>query len=152
MTGSIPASGNIQWNLKRRGASGKLRNCVFVIEKDTSIILAERCDPDTDELPPAAEGENGTTAHLRKFGIPYKVKNGPDGRPVLEVQPRNAPERTKRIMRFFDLTTPCDFPQCEELRRQWQMEQAQLSADCTDCEKGAVQRQYMHKLDALLPP
>lgn len=154
MTGSITPSGNIQWNLFRRGASGKLRACAFVIDKKTSVILAEKCEPDTDEMlpKPSSGATSGPIAHLEKFGIPYKVRTGGDGRPVLEVQPHNAPKRTKRITRFFDMSTPCDFPQCEELRRRWLEDREKLGPDCTACSEGSLQRQYMDLLNDILPP
>jgi len=153
MKGSITSTGNIQWRLFRRDATGNLRACVMVIEKDTSIVLTEKCEEDTPAPPEVAQTDSsGPLAHLTKFGIPHKIKAGADGHAVIEVYPHKAPVRTKRIMRFFDLTTPCDFPQCEELRRRWLEEKEALGENCTDCAASALQRRYMHQLGDILPP
>jgi hypothetical protein len=48
----------------------------------------------------------------------------------------------RRILGFFSPSTPCWFQGCEELRKQYQVEEGALDANCPDCQKGAIIRKY----------
>ena len=148
MKGQRIGEKHIQWHLKRRQPDGKLNPCVLLIEKGTGVIVSEKCEEKASASLGAAG--NGTTQHLEQFGIPYELKQLPNGQTVIEVRSDGAPRKTKMIMQFFNDSVPCYFAGCEEVRREYKEELKNLGEGCRECDKGEVMRSYMGKLQKLL--
>ena len=58
-------------------------------------------------------------------------------------------EKVKTDIRLFVETTPCWFPECEALRAAYNEELSKLPSDCPACEKGALIRKYLKKLETI---
>jgi hypothetical protein len=58
-------------------------------------------------------------------------------------------EKVKTDIRLFVDTTPCWFPECEALRAAYNEELSKLPTDCPACEKGALIRKYLKKLETI---
>lgn len=91
--------------------------------------------------PPSAV-TSGTLPGTRVAGV-RQIKNS-DG----SITPVPS-EKVKTDIRLFVETTPCWFPECEALRTAYNAELASLPADCPSCEKGALIRKYLKKMETL---
>lgn len=58
-------------------------------------------------------------------------------------------EKVKRDIRLFVETSPCWFPECEALRAAYNEDVANLPAGCPSCEKGALMRKYLKKMETM---
>jgi hypothetical protein len=58
-------------------------------------------------------------------------------------------EKVKTDIRLFVDSTPCWFPECEALRAAYNAELASLPTDCPACEKGALIRKYLKRLETI---
>ena len=56
-------------------------------------------------------------------------------------------EKVKQDIRLFVDTSPCWFPECESLRAAYNAELAGLPDGCPSCEKGALMRKYLKKME-----
>jgi len=54
------------------------------------------------------------------------------------------------VNRFFDLTVPCNFPGCEELRKQYAADNDKLPQGCSACESQAVRNKYAERVREIL--
>jgi hypothetical protein len=58
-------------------------------------------------------------------------------------------EKVKTDIRLFVETTPCWFPECEALRAAYNAELVALPEGCPSCEKGALIRKYLKKMETI---
>lgn len=99
----------------RNGAAGRVRWRFVIDERQTIVEEAEAPEPET------------TTAVVDERG----------NRTITHIS-----EEDRRSLSFFALNTPCWFPECENLRRQYRDELTKLSPGCPACQKGALVRKY----------
>ena len=64
---------------------------------------------------------------------------------ITHVDPKEA-----EIFKFFSEATPCWFSGCEELRKEYFTELANLGPNCPACQKGSIIRKYKPKVEELI--
>jgi len=64
---------------------------------------------------------------------------------VTQVDPKDA-----EMFKFFSEATPCWFSGCEELRKEYFTELANLGPNCPACQKGSIIRKYKPKVEELI--
>ena len=121
---------NRKLNLYRMVNGQRLR-VVFEVD-DQLTILSEKQDSPPD---------NEQTRELKARG--YTI----NGNEITHV-----PAREQEIFRFFSEHTPCWFPECEAMRKQYNEELESLPQDCPTCQKGALIRKYAAKVGDILAP
>jgi hypothetical protein len=58
-------------------------------------------------------------------------------------------DKVKNDIRLFVDSIPCWFPECEALRAEYKAEFDVMPADCPACEKGALIRKYLKKMETI---
>lgn len=58
-------------------------------------------------------------------------------------------EKMKRDIKLFVPSVPCWFPECEALRLRYHAEIENLPPDCPSCERGAVMRKYLKRMESI---
>ena len=94
-------------------------------------------DPAVD--PQLALAQSAHLARLRERGMEFRV--GAEGQIDLGYMPPIEPA----LIRFFTAVHPCFFPECEELRKQWNEFLTLNGADsseCPDCMLGQLMQQF----------
>lgn len=54
------------------------------------------------------------------------------------------------IIPFFVDSSPCWFPECEELRAEYRRELEALGGNCPGCQKGALMRKFAPRVEAAI--
>lgn len=62
------------------------------------------------------------------------------------------PQLEQEITQVFSRSTPCWFPECEDIRRRYflDVDRAVAAGGCTDCQKGAIIRTYEAEVRAAI--
>lgn len=58
-------------------------------------------------------------------------------------------EKMKRDIKLFVSSVPCWFPECAALRAAYDAELTNLPPDCPSCERGAVMRKYLKRMESI---
>jgi len=131
----------------------------MVLDKSNVFVSDGPADADLPkaEIPTikVAQGENvsdekraaqaAQVKYLRDHGYTFDVS--PEG----EVRITSVPKVEQEVMRFFASDSDCWFPECEQLRKEWEsFVSANGGADCTDCERGKLIRQFRVRLDPII--
>lgn len=93
--------------------------------------------------PPRASPLNAFQAPSPQVAGIRKIKND-DG--TVTAVPS---DKVKNDIRLFVDTIPCWFPECEALRAEYKTELDAMPADCPACEKGALIRKYLKKMEVI---
>lgn len=109
-----------------------------------------------------ARAQHQQDAWLNQLGVTYHREEIPvtddEGNPVIDPatgKPKvristiisNVPKDVQDTQEFFDLSKPCNFPGCEDLRREYTADLEAIGGEnCTTCAKGAVIRKYQSML------
>ncbi len=121
-----------------RVVEGKRVGYRFVIDAQDVIIEEAVVDVQDQPLSPRE-------LRMQQLGITYERRE--DGGITIT----GVPPREQLISRFFVDSSPCWFPGCEELRRQFKEEVGKLGSDCPACDRGALMNKYRDQIDEILP-
>lgn len=142
------------WHLFYRSGE-RLLPVDVVIQKSSSVLLELREPTSGTSVPvtglPRVGGVAGILHAAASRGVAASVVER-DGTQAVVLDMSSAPVATDQLMRFFNPASAWDVPGGDELRRQYfkRLEVLELDPECPPCAHGALMREFMPQVEALL--